>query len=96
MSPVDSSSVSKMSARAQDLFLPAGHKLDSAKPSARGSARSEHKESKEEKYTDENIEDIDPLQLEHMVGFEGKYRKTVIAMPNNENLYIKRYDSLKI
>lgn len=30
-----------------------------------------------------------PLQLEHMLGYAGDYKKTVIAVPSNENLYIK-------
>ena len=33
--------------------------------------------------------DDDPLQLEHMIGYPGKFRKTVIAIPNKEGYYVK-------
>ena len=32
----------------------------------------------------------DPLQLEHMLGYSGDYRRTVLALPNKENVYVKR------
>jgi hypothetical protein len=35
-------------------------------------------------------DDGNPLQLEHMLGFAGNYRKTVLASPVDENVYIKR------
>jgi hypothetical protein len=44
----------------------------------------------EEAYGMEPI-DQDPLQLEHMLGFAGEYRRTILAMPGDDNLYIKWY-----
>lgn len=38
-----------------------------------------------------SINETDPLQLEHMLGYAGEYRKTVIALPGNDELYVKRY-----
>jgi hypothetical protein len=37
-----------------------------------------------------NAEEADPLQLEHMLGYCGDYRKTVLCMPNDENMFIRR------
>lgn len=37
------------------------------------------------------INENDPLQLEHMLGYAGEYRKTCIALPGNEQLYVKRF-----
>ncbi|KAJ1434740.1 WD40-repeat-containing domain protein [Ochromonadaceae sp. CCMP2298] len=39
-------------------------------------------------------DDGNPLQLEHMLGFAGNYRKTVLASPVDENVYIKSLGSL--
>lgn len=36
----------------------------------------------------------DPLQLEHMLGYAGDFRKTVLTIPFNENLYVKTLGSL--
>lgn len=35
-----------------------------------------------------------PLQLEHMLGYGGDLRKTLLASPSNENIYYKRYLNL--
>lgn len=32
----------------------------------------------------------DPLQLEHMLGYAGEYRKTVLSLPSDDQLYVKR------
>lgn len=34
--------------------------------------------------------DEDPLQMEHMIGYAGLYKNTVIAVPNRENTFVKR------
>lgn len=36
------------------------------------------------------VNENDPLQLEHMLGYAGEYRKTCIALPGNDQLYVKR------
>ncbi len=36
------------------------------------------------------VDDNDPLQLEHMIGYGGEYRKSLIAMPHDDQCYIKR------
>ncbi len=40
---------------------------------------------------DEDKEYQDPLQLEHILGYAGDYRRTILCLPGNENLYVKRY-----
>ncbi len=32
----------------------------------------------------------DPLQLEHMIGYAGLFKGTLLAVPNRENTFIKR------
>lgn len=34
-------------------------------------------------------EESDPLQLEHMLGYSGDHRKTVLCMPNDDQLFVK-------
>lgn len=36
------------------------------------------------------VDDNDPLQLEHMIGYGGEYRKSLLAMPHEDFSYIKR------
>ena len=36
--------------------------------------------------------DDGPVQLEHMIGFAGDYEDTIIFVPNEDNLFIKRYN----
>ena len=62
----------------------AGSEIDDHLPGAQQRDR-----EMEEAYGMEPI-DQDPLQLEHILGFAGEYRRTVLAMPGNDNLYIKR------
>ena len=33
----------------------------------------------------------DPLQLEHMLGYAGNFRKTLLSLPCDENIYVKRF-----
>mmetsp|Transcript_22022 Transcript_22022/g.36892 ORF Transcript_22022/g.36892 Transcript_22022/m.36892 type:complete len:701 (+) Transcript_22022:67-2169(+) len=47
-------------------------------------------------HNNEQEEDKNPLQLQHMLGFSGHYRKTVIAFPNNENLFLKSLGALVV
>jgi hypothetical protein len=39
------------------------------------------------------VNDSDPLQLEHMLGYAGDFRKTVLALPGSDQLYVKRFVS---
>ena len=39
-------------------------------------------------------DDDEPLQLEHMMGYSGKHLSTVVAMPNDENRFIKSMGNL--
>lgn len=39
-------------------------------------------------------EESDPLQLEHMIGYAGDYRKTVLSIPGRPNLYVKNMGNL--
>ena len=34
--------------------------------------------------------DEDPLQLEHMIGFNGGNQRAVLALPNHDGKYVKR------
>lgn len=63
--------------------------------SGMNSARSEAKSQLDEKGHDDkeygSVDESDPLQLEHMLGFAGDFRKTVLTSPFQENVFIKRY-----
>ena len=37
----------------------------------------------------------DPLQLEHILGYSGDFRKTIVCLPGNENFYVKRLFEIK-
>jgi hypothetical protein len=41
-------------------------------------------------------EDFNPLQLENMLGYAGEYNKTILALPGNENVIVKRYDDVAL
>jgi hypothetical protein len=43
-----------------------------------------------EAYGMDGTNNDDPLQLEHILGYAGDFRNTIICLPGNENLYIKR------
>lgn len=43
-----------------------------------------------QQYTDGDKHDYDPLQLEHIIGYAGDSHHTVLSIPTNENLFIKR------
>ena len=70
--------MSRMAARAPELF----------------SSHTETEESTTAKenpsYAADDTSEFSPLQLEHMLGFAGEHRKTILAFPDNENLYVKR------
>ena len=57
---------------------------------SRSDAQSTARESKNDEYPADEIDDQNPLQLEHMLGYAGDYRKTVLASPHNENVFMKR------
>jgi WD40 repeat protein len=42
----------------------------------------------------ENDEDQNPLQIEHVMGYSGDFRHTVLAAVNDDNVYIKSLGSL--
>jgi predicted phage-related endonuclease len=37
----------------------------------------------------DRLDDSNPLQLEHMLGYAGDYKNTLIAFPHDENYYVK-------
>jgi len=39
----------------------------------------------------EDNDNSNPLHLEHMLGYSGDYKKTLLASPSNENVYFKRF-----
>lgn len=47
-----------------------------------------------EQYGLEGGEDSDPLQLEHMLGFAGDFRRTLSFCPNKPDYYIRSLGSL--
>lgn len=53
------------------------------------------RESKNDDYDKqpEEVDDQNPLQLEHMLGYAGDYKKTILASPCNENVFLKRYET---
>ena len=72
---------SKMSARAGDLFsardAPPSYDGGGGSSSGGGPAPIEE-------------DNMNPLQLEHMLGYAGDYLKTVVCSATNENLFIRR------
>lgn len=76
-----------------DLFMSASARRDDEPP--RPSARIEEKlESSRDLVQEEygvSSADDDPLQLEHILGYAGDYRRTLISIPGSEGLFIKRY-----
>jgi len=64
-----------------------------------GSGRQQVEEAKSERddYVDGDYKrDDDPMQLEHMLGYAGDYRGTVVSSPKDENLFIRRFAMLVI
>ena len=59
-----------------------------------GSGRQQVEEAKTEQdnVDGDYIRDDDPMQLEHMLGYAGDYRGTVITSPKDENVYIRRFE----
>lgn len=76
---------SKMSARAGDLFsardAPPSYDGGGGSSSGGGPAPIEE-------------DNMNPLQLEHMLGYAGDYLKTVVCSATNENLFIRSMSSL--
>jgi hypothetical protein len=60
-------------------------------PSSAPAQPTEKEVNMRDQYGLQGGEDSDPLQLEHMMGFSGDYRKTLLCMPSNENLFARRY-----
>jgi hypothetical protein len=60
------------------------------------SARSEINTGRESKYDEydgkqqEPTDEQNPLQIEHMLGYAGDYRKTILASPSEEGVFMKR------
>jgi hypothetical protein len=60
------------------------------------SARSEINTGRESKYDEydgkeqEAADEQNPLQIEHMLGYAGDYRKTILASPSEEGVFMKR------
>ena len=60
------------------------------------SARSEintGRDSKQDDYDSKYQEEDEhnPLQLEHMLGYPGDYKKTILASPYDESVFMKRF-----
>ena len=50
------------------------------------------RESKNDDYDrqPEEVDDQNPLELAHMLGYAGDHKKTILASPSNENVFMKR------
>lgn len=59
---------------------------------SRSDAQSTGRESKNDEYDHkhDDVDDQNPLQLEHMLGYAGDYHKTILASPHDENVFMKR------
>jgi hypothetical protein len=60
-------------------------------PAVGGTSPHEKESNLREQYGIQVGEVSDPLQLEHMLGYCGDYRKTVLCIPTNEQLFVRRY-----
>lgn len=83
-----------MSARAP-VGASARSELFTSRSSA-GEGKSDHVRggNAEERVVDDemvNDDDAGPLQMQHMTGYAGDYRQTVLAAARDENMYIKRF-----
>jgi hypothetical protein len=61
-----------------------------SKPGADDSSLPSNRDRLQSEYNTVGAEDDDPLQLEHMLGYSGNYRRTALALPGRDNYYIKR------
>jgi len=69
----------------------------SARSETKSQIESKQAEQKENFNTDYGIEgdaDDSPLQLEHMIGFSGDFRRPVVMSPSNENLFVRSLGNL--
>jgi hypothetical protein len=83
--------INQMSARAP-VGASARSELFTARSDA-GEGKYDHvRGNAEEKVADDEVneEDAGPLQMQHMTGYAGDYRQTVLAAARDENMYIKR------
>lgn len=48
----------------------------------------------ESKAAEEEVMDMNPLQLEHMLGYAGHFPKSILSIPNNENLIVRSLNSI--
>ena len=79
-----------------DLFIPSSRR-DEAPTSSNhvaASARqaevvSSSRDKAQQEYGVSQAED-DPLQLEHILGYAGEYRRTLLPLPGNPGFFIKR------
>lgn len=68
-----------------DLFKEAGAIITSRRDAERSKNDAEHSTE------DTDNDSSNPLHLEHMLGYSGDYKKTLLASPSDENVYFKRY-----
>lgn len=76
-----------------DLFSSARRDENEGKSSRETGRAEETIPSSRERMQDEygvSGADEDPLQLEHILGYAGDYRGTLLALPSNPDLYVKR------
>jgi hypothetical protein len=64
--------------------------------SARSDIQSTAREYKDQEDSGKQQDEMDnnPLQLEHMLGYAGSYRKTIVTSPCDENTFLKSLGSL--
>jgi hypothetical protein len=70
-----------------DLFKEAGAITTSRRDAEKNKSDAEHGAGSTE---DMDNDSSNPLHLEHMLGYSGDYKKTLIASPSDENVYFKR------
>lgn len=89
--PVGATSRSDLftSARATADALGAAAQPISARPASTADVPSSVRDRLQGDYGVPAMEE-DPLQLEHMLGYSGNFRRTVLALPHDDNLYVKR------
>lgn len=70
------------SARGSERVVEADHEMDNLDPAA-------HDDELHDLYGAGKL-DEDPLQLEHMIGFNGENHNAVMSLPNSDGAYVKR------
>ena len=64
--------------------------LFAARDSSQGDSKQNYERENKSVVSEKALEDDQPLQLEHMIGYAGDYRGTVLGSGMDESIYFRR------